>query len=141
MLTFVVILKALIAVAGLSLLGQGVLYVLAGVGREKNVFYRVLKTISAPVVKAVRLVTPRALVPEAYIGVAAFFLLAGIYLALILQQRELCLKDLRAPWCQALAVEYAQRCQSGQSYACEALQRSAGSQPSTPPAGASGPKR
>jgi hypothetical protein len=141
MLTAVVILKALIAVAGLSLLGQGVLYLLAGAEREKNIFYRILKTISAPVVKTVRFITPRVLVTDAYIGMAAFFLLAGVYLALILQQRELCLKDLRQPWCQPLAVEYAQRCQAGQTQACEALQRGAGSPPATPPADAPGPRR
>ena len=141
MLTAVVILKVLIAVAGLSLLGQGVLHLLAGAGREKNIFYRILETISAPVVKAVRFITPRVLMPDAYIGMAAFFLLAGVYLALILQQRELCLKDLRQPWCQPLAVEYAQRCQGGQSQACEVLRRAGVSPSSVPPAGAPAPGR
>lgn len=136
MLTLVVILKALVAVAGLSLLGQGVLVMLAGAGRERNMFYRILKIISAPAVKVVRFITPRVLMPDRFIGAAAFFLLAGIYLALILQQRELCLRDLHQPWCQALAVEYVQRCQSGESFACEALQRGAGQPPATPAAGA-----
>ena len=139
MLTAVVILKALVAVAGLSLLGQGALVILAGAGRERNVFYRILKIISSPAVKAVRFITPRVLVPDRFIGAAAFFLLAGIYLALILQQRELCLRDLSQPWCRALAVEYAQRCQSGQSFACEALQRGAGPPPA--PAGTSDTRR
>ena len=133
MLTVIVIIKALVAVAGLSLLGQGVLVILAGAGRERNMFYRILKIIGSPAVKAVRFITPRVLVPDRFIGAAAFFLLAGIYLALILQQRELCLRDLNQPWCQALALEYAQRCQSGQSFACEALQRGGGQSPATPP--------
>ena len=141
MLTAVVILKALIAVAGLSLLGQGVLFILAGAGRERNMFYRILGIISAPAVKAVRFITPRALVPDRYIGAAAFFLLAGIYLALILQQRELCLKDLSQPWCQELAAEYVQRCQNGQSFACEALRRGAGQPPAVPSTGKTGPAR
>ena len=141
MLTAVVILKALVAVAGLSLLGQGVLAILAGAGREQNMFYRILKIISAPAVKVVRFITPRVLVPDAYIGMAAFFLLAGVYLALILQQRELCLKDLRQPWCQPLAVEYAQRCQAGQTRACEILRRGAGGGTSAAPTDGVEPKR
>lgn len=138
MLTAVVILKALVAVAGLTLLGQGVLAILAGAGREQNMFYRILMIISAPAVKVVRFITPRVLVPDRFIGAAAFFLLAGIYLALILQQRELCLKDLGQPWCQTLAAEYAQRCQNGQSLACEVLRRGASQPPSTPASGAAG---
>lgn len=141
MLTAVVILKALVAVAGLSLLGQGALVILAGAGREQNMFYRILKIISAPAVKVVRYITPRVLVPDRFIGAAAFFLLAGIYLALILQQRELCLRDLGQPWCQALAAEYAQRCQNGQSLACEALQHGVNQPPSIPATGVAGTKR
>jgi len=36
------ILRVLIEVAGYSLIGQGLLAVLAGAGREQNVFYRIL---------------------------------------------------------------------------------------------------
>jgi hypothetical protein len=82
MLTIVVVLKGLAEIAGLALLGQGVLYVLAGSGREQNVFYRTIRTITSPVTKATRLITPRAMVPDAHIGVAAFFLAAGIWFAL-----------------------------------------------------------
>jgi hypothetical protein len=140
MLTAVVMLKTLVAVAGLSLLGQGVLVILAGAGRERNVFFRILAIISAPAIKGVRLITPRALVPDRYIGAAAFCLLAGLYLALILQQRALCLADLRQPLCRALTTEYVQRCQSGQAFACEVLQRG-GVQPPERPAGKSDARR
>ena len=123
MLTIVVILKALIAVAGLALLGQGILYVLAGAGRETNVFYRILRTITFPATWLVRLITPRKFVPDAYIGFAAFFLLAGIYLAVVIEQRERCLADLRQPACERLEMDYRQRCTNGQLDACEILQR------------------
>ena len=123
MLTLLVVVKALVAVAGLALVGQGVLYLLAGAGRGTNVFYRILRTITFPATWSVRLITPRKFVPDAYIGFAAFFLLAGIYLAIVLQQRELCLADLRQPACERLAMDYQQRCASGQREACEILQR------------------
>jgi hypothetical protein len=95
MLTVVVILKALAEIAGLALLGQGILVVLAGAQREKNLFYQVLSTITKPVIRATRLITPRALVPDAYIGVAAFFLVAGLWLALTLVKIRLVLEAVK----------------------------------------------
>lgn len=57
--TLVTILKALTEIAGLSLLGQGVLYVFAGASRERNFVYLMFKTVTAPVFKLTRLITPR----------------------------------------------------------------------------------
>lgn len=91
MLTIVVILKALAEVAGLALLGQGVLFVLAGANRERNIFYNALRTVTAPVVRAVRLITPR-FVPDRQMGLAAFFLVAGLWLALTLLKVRLVLE-------------------------------------------------
>lgn len=88
MLTVILILKALAEIAGLALLGQGVLYVLAGGNREHNVFYKVLSTITTPVLRATRLITPRV-VADAHIGVAAFFLVAGLWIALVLLKAKL----------------------------------------------------
>ncbi len=92
MLTVVVILKALAEIAGLALLGQGVLYVLAGAGRERNVFYQVLRTITAPILRATRFITPR-FVADAHIGVAAFFLVAGLWLGLTLLKIRLVMES------------------------------------------------
>lgn len=90
MLTIVVILKALIEVAGFTLLGQGVLYVFAGAQREQNVFYKTLKTITAPIISATRAITPR-FVADRHIGLAAFFLMAGLWLAVTLLKIKLVL--------------------------------------------------
>ena len=91
MLTLVVVLKALAEVAGLALLGQGILYLLAGASREQNLFYRVIQTITAPIIRFTRLITPR-LVPDRQIGLAAFFLVAGIWLALTIVKVRLVLE-------------------------------------------------
>lgn len=124
MLTVIVILKALIAVAALSLLGQAILSLLAGAGRESNIFYRTLKTLTRPAIAAVRFITPRRLVPDEYIGFAAFFLLAGLYLALVIQQTSLCVQDLKHQACERLVVEYQRRCEAGQQEACGRLAES-----------------
>jgi hypothetical protein len=101
MLEIVVLLKALTEIAGLALLGQGVLYVFAGANREQNLFYRVLKTITTPIIRVVRFITPRS-VADRHIGMAAFFLLAGIWLALIIEYRGLCVEEPRHSACERL---------------------------------------
>ena len=94
MLTVVIILKALTEIAGLALLGQGVLFVLAGAGREQNLFYKVLRTVTAPIIRAVRFITP-GFVPDRHIGMAAFFLVAGLWLALTVLKIQLVLEARR----------------------------------------------
>ncbi|HEX7044733.1 MAG TPA: hypothetical protein VF203_08960 [Burkholderiales bacterium] len=123
MLTLVVILKTIVAIAGLALLGQAILYVFAGAGREKNVFYRALRSMARPATALVRVITPRRLVPDPYIGVAAFFLLAGIYIALVIEHTALCQQDLGHNACARLAAEYERRCALGQEAACARLEQ------------------
>ncbi len=83
------ILRAIIEVAGFALLGQGVLAILAGKYREQNLFYRILRTITQPAVRAVRLVTPRVIL-DAHVPMLTFFLLFWLWLALALLRRHLC---------------------------------------------------
>lgn len=81
MYEIIVILKALTEVAGAAFLGQGVLWVLAGAKREENVAYKLFKTITSPVTRATRLVTPRVIL-DAHIGLVSFFLLMVLWVAL-----------------------------------------------------------
>jgi len=83
------ILRTLVEVAGFALLGQGVLVLLAGKYREQNIFYRVLRIITGPVVRAVRFITPR-LVLDAHIPVLTFFLLFWLWIMLAFAKRHLC---------------------------------------------------
>ena len=91
MLTLVIVLKALTEVAGLALLGQGILFLLAGASRAQNIFYRLIQTITAPIIRFTRLITPR-FVPDRHIGLAAFFLVAGLWLALTILKVKLVLE-------------------------------------------------
>lgn len=55
----VLILRELVLINFYALLGQGVLFVLAGRHREENLFYRIIKTIASPAVWVARRITPR----------------------------------------------------------------------------------
>lgn len=88
-LILVSVLRTLVEVAGFSLLGQGVLAVLAGKYRDSNLFYKILRTITQPVVRAVRAITPR-LVIDAHIPYVTFFLLFWLWIALAVAKRALC---------------------------------------------------
>ena len=79
------VLKGLIEVLLLVLLGQGILYLFAGQRRQENVVYRAFATVTAPIMKATRFLTPRFIVDQ-HIGYVAFFLLAAAWvLALVLK--------------------------------------------------------
>jgi hypothetical protein len=83
------ILRTLVEVAGFALLGQGVLALLAGKYREQNLFYRILRIVTGPVVRAVRFITPRFIL-DAHIPMLTFFLLFWLWIALALAKRYLC---------------------------------------------------
>ncbi len=77
----IVILKALTEVAGVAFLGQGLLWVLAGAKRDQNIVYNLFKTLTSPVTRVARVITPRIVI-DAHIGLVAFFLLMVLWVAL-----------------------------------------------------------
>jgi len=83
-----VILKALTEVALVGMLGQGVLYLLAGARRETNLVYKLFKTITSPVMKATRLITPR-IVLDRHVWLVATLLLGMLWLALTIWKIKL----------------------------------------------------
>lgn len=122
MMMAILILKTLAEIAGLALLGQGLLYVLAGGNREQNFFYRVLKTMTTPVWVATRFIAPRVIV-DRHIGFLAFLLVALAWYFLLVWQAAQCLTNMKHPSCEALLVRYVERCEAGQADACELLAR------------------
>jgi hypothetical protein len=78
----VVILKALLELAGMFLLGRGLLYLLAGAKREQNLFYQVMCVVTNPVLKATRWITP-SVVLDRHIPYAAFLLVLWIWLGIV----------------------------------------------------------
>ena len=79
MLTAIVVAKAVLEVALLALLGQGLLYALAGEKRESNLFYQVLRTVASPVMAVTRLLTPKTF-PPLWVGLVAFSMLVAAWL-------------------------------------------------------------
>lgn len=59
MLELVVILKALTEVAGMALIGQGILFLLAGANYRKNIPYAILAAVTRPVFVLARFLSPR----------------------------------------------------------------------------------
>ena len=80
-LYIVSILRALVEVAGMFLLAQGLLFLLSGATREKNIVYQLFKIITRPVIQMTRFVTPRGIVDK-HIPFVAFFILFWLWLLL-----------------------------------------------------------
>jgi hypothetical protein len=82
MLTDVIVtLRILVEICLFALIGQGVLSVLPGVDRQKNMFYLVLKTIASPGWRVARWISPKFVVDQ-HIGWVALFLLAVLWIGL-----------------------------------------------------------
>lgn len=85
----VTLLRGLVEVAGFALIGLGLLALLAGKHRHDNVIYKGLQIVTAPVVKAVRFITPKVIL-DAHVPMLTFFLLFWLWLGLALLKRYLC---------------------------------------------------
>ena len=81
MYELIVILKALTEVAGVAFLGQGVLWVIAGSKRDKNIVYNLFRIVTSPITMVTRAITPRIVIDK-HIGLVAFFLLMVLWVVL-----------------------------------------------------------
>ena len=85
----IVLLKALVEVAALSLLAQGLLRIMAGRRHQQNPVYRLFQVIASPTLWLARVMTPR-FIAQQYLGMVAFLLLFWMWLALIYAKAYLC---------------------------------------------------
>lgn len=92
MYEIIVVLKGLTEVAGVAMLGQGILYVIAGAKRDQNAIYGIFKTITSPVMKAARWITPR-IVMDQHLGLVAFFLLLILWVGLTVMKIRIVLEN------------------------------------------------
>ncbi len=90
MLTLLNLLQLVLYIALLALLGQGILYVLAGARRESNVFYKLLQVVAKPFTWLVRKITP-VQVSDTQVPVITFLLLAVIYAIVTFERANLCI--------------------------------------------------
>jgi len=78
----VVILKALAELAGMFLVGRGLLWLLSGMKRGDNIFYQVIAVVTDPVIRVARWIMPRAVL-DSYMPAIAFALVAWLWLAIV----------------------------------------------------------
>ncbi|NDZ12670.1 hypothetical protein C7T35_21045 [Variovorax sp. WS11] len=83
--------KLITEIALLAMVGQWLLGLLAGSKRDGNFLYRLLQTLTSPVVKAVRIITPR-FVLDRHIPLAAFLALLSVWLVATIAKINLCLQ-------------------------------------------------
>ena len=81
-------LRELVLINFYALAGQGILYVLAGEGREQNIFYRVVKLIASPAVWLARRLSPK-LVVDRHVPWVALLLLIVLGVSLTVAQQIL----------------------------------------------------
>ena len=74
-------LRALIEIALLFLVGQGVLAILAGSRRHENGVYKLFVLVTRPVLKLFRFITPAAII-DRHLPVVAFFVLFWCWIGL-----------------------------------------------------------
>lgn len=91
MLTFLNLVQLILYIPLLALLGQGLLFVLAGSKRHDNFFYQLLQLLSKPFTAIVRRVSP-AKVADRHVPVATFFLLLVAYAVVSFEKINLCIK-------------------------------------------------
>ena len=88
-ITLVTALRVLASVAFWALIGQGVLALLAGPQRHGNIIYRLFEIVTAPVIKAVRVLTPKVIL-DRHIPFVAFFVVFWLLVVLAIVRRHLC---------------------------------------------------
>lgn len=81
--------KLIAEIAWMALAGQLVLGLLAGARRDSNLFYQLLQVITCPVVKGVRLLTPRVVL-DRHIPLAACGVMAVVWLVATIGKINLC---------------------------------------------------
>lgn len=91
MLLVVSAIKLVVEIALMALAGQFVLGLLAGARREQNFFYRTLQVVTTPFVRGMRLIAPRSVL-DRHLPVAAFLLLASVWLLTTLVKIDLCVR-------------------------------------------------
>lgn len=89
MLTFLNLLQLVLYIALLALLGQGLLFLLAGAKRETNIFYQLLRIVGKPFTSIVRRITP-ARVADRHVPIVTFGLLLIVYAVVSFEKINYC---------------------------------------------------
>lgn len=91
MLLAINIVKLIAEIAGMALLGQWIVGLLAGAKREKNFFYQLLAVIGKPFVLAARLISPK-FVLERHLPLVAFLVVLMIWVLVVILKIQHCVQ-------------------------------------------------
>lgn len=91
MLLFVSSVKLVAEIALLAFAGQWLLGLLAGAKRETNFFYRLLKVLTDPFVRAARWVSPKQVI-DGHLPLVAFLIVAFLWVISTFYKIQLCLE-------------------------------------------------
>ena len=86
----VTIVRALVEVAGMLMLGQGILWLFGPRARDGNFVYDVLKKGTSPIIRFTRFISPR-FVHDAHVGLVAFFILIWLWFGLAIAKHHMCM--------------------------------------------------
>ena len=81
--------RTVVEIAGYFMIGQALLYALAGRKRNENFVYQLFSILTRPVFKFTRAISPR-LVRDQHIPYAAFLLLLWLWIGLAIAKRSVC---------------------------------------------------
>ena len=91
LLLLVEILKLLAEIALMCLLGRGVLAILAGAGREQNLFYQLFQVLTRPLLRGARLVSPKVIL-DRHLPLVAFLLVSFIWIVATITKIDICVR-------------------------------------------------
>ena len=91
MLSFLNIAQLVLYIALLALVGQALLFVLAGANRDRNIFYQLLQIVSKPFTLLVRKLTPMQ-VDDRHVPLVTFFMLLILYAVVTFEKISLCVE-------------------------------------------------
>ena len=90
MLLFLNIAQLVLYIGALGLIGQGLLYVLAGQGRDTNLFYQLIGIVNKPWTLIARFISPKQII-DRQIPFVAFCIVGVFYIAVTLAKIEHCI--------------------------------------------------
>lgn len=82
-------LKALVEVAGMALLGQGLIGLISGKSKQDNFVYRIFVVVTSPIYKLARAISPK-FIADAHLGLASFFILFWLWIGLVYAKGYIC---------------------------------------------------
>ncbi len=90
MLLFLNIAQLVLYIGALGLIGQGLLYVMAGQKRDTNLFYQLIGIINKPWILLARFIAPKQIL-DRQVPFVAFCVVSVLYIAVTLAKIEHCI--------------------------------------------------